>query len=296
MSTLLNSTISLDTQPHHFMNADVSSDQAEWVLVGIPYDGTCSYRPGTRFGPSAIREASWGLETYCPAMGRDLEWVSYADLGDLALPFGNRSSVLSAIEMSTQQVLKARKHWAGLGGEHLITLPVIKAYLEHYPDLAIVHFDAHADLRADYLGEPLSHATVMRRIVEMITPERLMQIGIRSGPQQEFEWMKHNQTLVYTPEAFDARLAQWGSRPIFLTIDLDVLDPSVLPGTGTPEPGGMTYNELQQWLKRLTDKPVVGFDVVELSPPYDASGVSNVVAAKVVRQCLLLTAQIPQNL
>lgn len=281
--------ISFPQQPQHFMGADASFEAAQWVLIGIPYDGTCSYRPGTRFAPSAMREASWGLETYSPQLDRDLDAVSLADLGDLELPLGNRERVLEAIRQAAREVLSHDKHWAGMGGEHLVTLPVIEAYLERYPDLAVVHFDAHADLRDDYMGERYSHATVLRRVVDLIGPERLAQIGIRSGPKSEFDWMNTHHTLMRSREQLTTRLQSWGGRPVFLTVDLDVLDPSVLPGTGTPEPGGMLFTDFQEWLSCLTGLNLVGLDVVELSPPYDASGVSNVVAAKVLRECLLLS-------
>lgn len=279
----------LQCQPKHFMGADHTFEAAEWVLVGIPYDGTTTYRPGTRFGPQAIREASYGLETYSPFLDRELEEVKYTDAGDLDLPFGNRDAVLARIKQAAQEVLSHHKHWAGLGGEHLVTWPVVEAYLDVYPDLAVVHFDAHADLRDDYLGEKLSHATVMRRIVDRIGPERLAQIGIRSGPREEFMWMTRHNTLMKDPVELQEKLTRWGPRPVFVTVDLDILDPSVLPGTGTPEPGGFTFMELEGWLTYLRNLNIVGFDVLELSPPYDPSGVSNVVAAKVVRECLLLT-------
>ncbi len=279
----------LASQPYQFMGADSPIEEAQWVMVGLPYDGTCSYRPGTRFGPNAIREASWGLELYSPFLDKSLENIRYADWGDLELPFGNREAVLTRIRESAEDILKNQKHWIGLGGEHLVTLPVIEAYLKKYPDLCVVHFDAHADLREDYLGERFSHATVMRRIVDLIGPSRLLQIGIRSGPKSEFEWMNQNRTLLSAPSELKKRLDDWKDRPIFLTVDLDVLDPSIFPGTGTPEPGGMSFLDLQNWLSCLQQSHIVGFDALELSPHYDPSGVSNIVAAKVIRECLLLT-------
>lgn len=284
--------LSVCAPTNRFMGADAPWDLAQWVMVGIPYDGTCSFRPGTRFAPNAIREASWGLETYSPRLDLDLETVAYTDAGDLELPFGNRTECLARIGQATAEVLEGQKRWIGFGGEHLVTLPVVEAYLKHYPDLAVVHYDAHADLREDYLGEPLSHATVLRRIVDQIGPERLAQIGIRSGPQSEFLWMKEHKTLMGSLQDLKARLAQWQAqnRPIFVTVDLDILDPSIFPGTGTPEPGGFTFQDLINWLEPLRGSNIVGFDAVELSPPYDASGVSNVVAAKVVRELLLIAA------
>jgi agmatinase len=271
----------------NWMGSCNSYQEAEWVVVGLPYDGTTSYRPGTRFAPSAIRAASWGIETYSPLQQKDLETLNYYDMGDLDFPIGNRDGILHQIYENTVAVLKHQKKWFGIGGEHLVSLPAFQAYVERYPEIGILHFDAHADLREDFLGEKLSHATVLRRMVELISPDRFVQIGIRSGPQEEFDWMKQHGTLVSHVSQLPEARARLENRPVFLTIDLDVLDPSILCGTGTPEPGGQTFNELIGWLQAFSGLNVVGADVVELSPPYDASGVSNVVAAKVIREALL---------
>jgi agmatinase len=280
--------------PRGWMGACESFADADWVLVGIPFDGTTSFRPGARFGPEAIRSASWGLETYSPLQDRDLEQVSYYDAGELEFPLGNRDAILDIIRENARDVLAAGKRWLGLGGEHLVTFPVIEAYIEKYPDLAVLHFDAHADLREDYLGERLSHATVLRRVVDLIGPERLVQLGIRSGPKEEFDWMRRNGTLLERPEDLPRALARLSGRPVFLTIDLDVLDPSIMSGTGTPEPGGMSFSTFVDWLLKFQDLNFVGADVVELSPHYDASGVSTVVAAKVVREVMLMATSVPE--
>jgi agmatinase len=274
--------------PRGWMGACDTLAEADWVLVGLPYDGTCSYRPGTRFGPEAIRAASWGLETYSPISDATLDAVSYFDAGELEFPLGNREAILSIIRDNARDVLAANKRWLGLGGEHLVTYPVIEAYVEKYPDLAVLHFDAHADLRDDYLGEKLSHATVLRRVTELVGPDSLIQIGIRSGPKEEFDWMRQQGTLLKSRDDLPRAMQRLRGRPVFLTIDLDVLDPSIMSGTGTPEPGGLTFRELTDWLLEFRDLRYVGADVVELSPHYDPSGVSNVVAAKVVREVLLL--------
>jgi agmatinase len=273
--------------PRHWMGSTPTLEEADWVMVGMPYDGTTSFRPGTRFGPPAMRDASWGIETFSPFLNADLEGVAYFDAGDLELPMGNRDASLACIHTAATEVLALGKHWLGTGGEHLVTWPVIQAYHKVYPDLAVVHFDAHADLRDDYLGETLSHATVLRRIADLIGPQNLVQIGIRSGPAEEFAWMQQHGTLFHTPDQWPAIQQRLANKPVFLTIDLDVLDPSILPGTGTPEPGGMTFVELQTWLKVLQPLHFVGGDLVELSPHYDASGVSSVVAAKALREALL---------
>lgn len=271
-----------------WMGSVETFDASHIVMVGMPYDGTCSYRPGTRFAPEEIRLASWGLETYSPVQDKNLEAVSFYDAGDLELPFGNRDKSLSIIKTATEEVLNADKKWLGIGGEHLVTWPSIDAYSQKYKDLAVLHFDAHADLRDDYLGEKLSHATVLRRVADRVGSDSLVQIGIRSGPESEFDWMKKHDTLLESKSDLPRGLERLNNRPVYLTIDLDVLDPSVLPGTGTPEPGGMSFNDLMSWLLCFSDLNIVGADVVELAPQIDPTGVSTAVATKVIREVLLL--------
>lgn len=276
-----------------WMGSTATIDEADWVLVGLPYDGTCSFRPGTRFGPAAIRDASWGIETYSPLWHKELgEDIRYYDYGDLELPFGNRERALEAMRLACVEVLNHGKKWFGIGGEHLVTYPAFSEYVKHYPDLAILHIDAHADLRQDYLGEALSHATVLRRCVELVDPNHFVQIGIRSGTREEWDFMRRYQTVFMEPTAEALTLARrkLEGRPIFITFDLDGLDPSILPGTGTPEPGGLTFREVQTWLTHFEGLHFVGADVVELSPHYDHSGVSNVVAAKAIREVMMLLA------
>ncbi len=274
--------------PRSWMGACQSFEEADWVIVGLPYDGTTSFRPGTRFGPEAVRSASWGLETYSPLCDKDLETRRYFDAGELEFPLGNRDAILALIRKNAQQVLAGGKRWLGVGGEHLVTYPAIQAYVEKYPNLAVLHFDAHADLRDDYLGEQLSHATVLRRVADLIGPERLVQIGIRSGPREEFDWMRRHGTLLESEADIPRARQRLEGCPVFLTIDLDVLDPSIMSGTGTPEPGGMDFCTFVRWLRAFDGLDFVGADVVELSPHYDPSGVSTVVAAKVIREVLLL--------
>lgn len=274
--------------PRQWMGSVDDYADADWVMVGLPYDGTTSFRPGTRFGPEMVRPASFGLETYSPYQGTSLDDVKYFDAGELELPVGNRDGCLAMIKQATQEVLADGKRWFGIGGEHLVTWPSFEAYVAKYPDIAVLHYDAHTDLRDDYLGEKLSHATVLRRIADVIGPERMAQIGIRSGPQEEFDWMIENETLIQSVHQIPQAIQKFAGRPVYLTIDLDVLDPSILPGTGTPEPGGMSFETFLQWLLPFKGLNIVGVDVVELSPHYDPSGVSTVVAAKVIREVLLM--------
>ncbi len=268
------------------MGAQESLEGACLALFGMPYDGTCSFRPGTRFGPAAIRNVSDGIETYCPVADRDLEDVHFADLGDLILPPGDKLESLQLIEQAAGELYNTGIMPAGLGGEHLVSLPLVKAAFQRYPDLVLVQFDAHLDLRDDYLGTKLSHATVMRRIMEFVDPSRILQIGPRSGPREEFEIAKKFGT--YRPDTVSATdLSAWiANRPVYVTLDLDVLDPSILPGTGTPEPG-VSFATLQNWIMALSGSQWVGWDVVELSPDYDSSHVSSVVSSKIVRSMIL---------
>ena len=254
------------------------------VMLGLPFDGTCSYRPGSRFAPERLRLASWGLEDYSPIYDKHLEDVKFFDAGELEFPLGNTQKALDVIEQNARQIFTDNKKYLGIGGEHLVTLPAVKACKEKYDNLAVIHFDAHTDLREDYLGERLSHASVMRRIGEIIGFDNIKQIGIRSGLKEEFELMKKHNTQVESSKDLEKLL----NKKIFLTIDVDVLDPSVMPGTGTPEPDGLYYRELAEWIKYLKDFDIVGADVVELAPDYDKSEVSTAVVTKIIRDVLMI--------
>lgn len=273
-----------------FMGAQQNIENATHALFGMPYDGTCSFRPGTRFGPAAIRNVSEGIETYCPLFDRDLEEVRYADLGDLVLPPGAKEDAIEIIERAADNLFKSGVIPCGLGGEHLVSLPLLRAAHRARPDLVLIQFDAHLDLRDDYLGASLSHATVLRRITEFVNPARVLQVGPRSGTREEFQLSKKLGTYrdpSITPDA----LRNWvGDRPLYVTLDLDVLDPSLLPGTGTPEPGGVTFATLDAWIRGLSGCKWIGWDMVELSPDYDVSQVSSVVSAKLVRSLLFASS------
>lgn len=268
----------------NWIGATDDYDNAQIVMVGLPFDGTCSYRPGSRFAPERLRLASWGLEDYSPVYDKHLDDVKFYDAGELEFPLGNTAKTLDVIEKNARVVFQDNKKFLGIGGEHLVTLPAVKACKEKFDNLAIIHFDAHTDLREDYLGEKLSHASVMRRIGEIVGFDNIRQIGIRSGLKEEFELMKKHNTLVKNSSDLDALR----NKKIFLTIDVDVLDPSVLPGTGTPEPDGLMYRELAEWIKFLMDFDIVGADIVELAPDYDKSEVSTAIVSKIVRDVLMI--------
>ena len=272
-----------------FIAFESAFEEAELVLFGIPYDGTTSFRPGTRFGPPAVRQDSFGIETYSPYFDQDLEDYKLCDLGDIELPFGNAVRVMETIESFVRPIAQEGKKIFSIGGEHLVTYPVFKAVFEKYPDLAIIHLDAHTDLREDYMGEKLSHASVIKRIWDHVGDASIYQFGIRSGLKAEFEWSKsHTYLEKFTADTLPEMVKRIGQRPVYLTIDLDVLDPSIFSGTGTPEPGGLSFNALIEALKAMKGLNIVAADAVELAPHYDHSGVSTAVACKLVREMALL--------
>lgn len=273
-----------------FLGCDAEYDEARVVLFGAPFDSTTSFRPGTRFAGPAIRGDSWGLETYSPYQDRDLTDCHIFDSGDLELAIGDSEKVLAVIEERAETILKDDKLPFLIGGEHLVTLGSIRAAARKYPDLHIIHLDAHTDLREDYLGVRLSHACVIRRCWEILGNGRIHQFGIRSGEKDEFEWAKSGHTSLhpFDLEGLEETVESLQGKPVYFTLDLDVLDPSVFPGTGTPEPGGIDYMTLQRAVIAVCQNVcLVGCDVNELCPPYDASGVSTAVACKIIREMLL---------
>lgn len=271
-----------------FIGCDAEYEDARMVIFGAPYDSTTSFRPGTRFGSRAIRSDSFGIETYSPYQDKDLLDTAVFDAGDLELVFGNSPKALAQIRDMTAEILADGKLPIMLGGEHLVTLGAIQAVSDKYPDLHIIHFDAHADLREDYLGEKLSHASVMRRSWELVGDGHIHQFGIRSGDRSEFIWgAEHVETRKFDFTGLAETVAALGHAPVYFTLDLDVLDPSIFPGTGTPEAGGVTFSDLLNAIWLLKPLNIVGFDVNELSPAYDPSGVSTAVACKLLRELIL---------
>lgn len=276
-------------KPGIFMGGDTPYESSDAVILGIPMDYTVSFRPGTRMGALSIRNVSVGIEEYSVYLDRDLADYDYCDLGDLALPFGNVDKSLDLIEQASRQILGDGKFPIFLGGEHLVTYPLIKPFVEKYPDLRVVHFDAHADLRTNYYGENNSHATVMHKVVEMLGPKRVYQFGIRSGIREEFLYARENTYLVLEEvlEPLKAVLAELKGKPVYVTLDIDVVDPAFAPGTGTQEAGGCTSREIIEAIHVLQDLNVVGFDLVEVSPATDSSERTALLAAKLVREAIL---------
>ena len=271
-----------------FIGCDNEYEESKIVIFGAPFDSTTSFRPGTRFASKAMRSESFGVETYSTYQDKDLEDISIFDGGDLELCFGNPSKALNQIEEFTNEIVQDNKIPCMIGGEHLVTLGAVRAVVKKYPDLHIIHFDAHADLRDDYLGEKLSHATVMHRVWDIVGDNKIFQFGIRSGDRAEIYWGRdHVYTNQFTFAGLEDVIEKLKGKPIYLSIDLDVLDPSVFPGTGTPEAGGVTFKELLGAILKVSKLNIVGMDVNELSPIYDQSGSSTALACKVLRELLL---------
>lgn len=274
-----------------FQSCDNTYEESNVVIFSSPMDATCSFRPGTRFAGPAIRQDSIGLEWYSPYFDMDLKDVKTCDIGDLDLPMGDVEKDLDEISRVTKCILDDNKKTMMIGGEHLVTLGTIREYIKKYPDLHIIHCDAHTDLREEFLGRELSHATVLRKCYDLLGDGRIYQFGIRSGDSSEFKWASEGHTHLrkFDLVGLDKCIEALKDKPVYITIDLDVLDPSIFPGTGTPEAGGITYKELQQAILDMKGlHNIVGADIVELSPHYDASGVSTAVACKVLREMVLL--------
>jgi len=271
-----------------FIGCNAPYNEADFVLFGAPFDSTASFRPGSRFAAQEMRTQSVGMETYSPYQDKDMEDLKVFDAGDLQLSIGNTEMALDQVESFTAQILQDRMRPAMVGGEHLVTLGAVRAVYKHYPDLHVIHFDAHADMRDDYLGAALSHATVMRRVWDLLGDGRIYQFGVRSGDRSEFLWGRGRiHTQKFNLAGLEGIAEKLGAKPVYFTFDLDVLDPSVFPGTGNPEAGGACFGEVMDAIKLLSPLNIVGFDIVELSPPYDQSGISTAAACKLLRECLL---------
>ncbi|WP_269611749.1 agmatinase [Prochlorococcus marinus] len=281
-----------------FMAAQRGIDQCRVSLLGVPYDGTCCFRPGARFGPSAVREDSYGIETYCPQLNLDLEDIKFADVGSLDVPIGDAKLTLDYIRDAIDILLKKNLKPLIIGGEHSITSGVIKSIVTHYPELIMLQLDAHADLRDEWLGSQFSHACTMKRCLEILPSNKIFQIGIRSGTKSEFLEMHNTKRLIQhtlgaNAKSLEEALKSFKGTPIYLTFDLDWFDPSIMPGTGTPEPGGYFWGDFAAIIDVIKSHNLIGADVVELSPKLDNTGISSILAAKVIRSLIMLLDKSP---
>lgn len=269
-----------------------SADHAapDAVILGVPYDRTQSYRRGAALGPQAIREASQSIESYSPALDRDLEELRLTDLGDLPVNDLEPPTMVAAVERAISS-LGATALPVVLGGDHTLTVGAVRALAAQHPHLMLVQFDAHADLRDVYEADSWSHACAMRRAWEILGDGRIVQLGVRSGTREEFSFARErcrwSLGALTVPETVFRELRQ---SPVYLSVDIDVLDPACAPGTGNPEPGGPVFRELLEALRLLRGMRVVGIDITEVSPPHDPSGITAVAAATLVRELALLFA------
>lgn len=275
-----------------FILSKPSYEESDAVIYGMPMDWTVSFRSGSRFGPGRIREASLGLEEYSPYIDRHLEDVNYFDAGDIPLPFGNAAKSLDLIEAYVDGLLADGKFPLGLGGEHLVSWAVFRAMFKKYPDMAIIHIDAHADLREQYEGEPLSHSTPIRKACDLIGPENVYSFGIRSGMREEFQFAKESGMYLAkfdVVEPLKEVLPILAGRNVYVTIDIDVLDPAHAPGTGTAEAGGITSKELLEAITLISNSNlnIIGADLVEVAPAYDPTEQTQIAASKFIREMLL---------
>ena len=276
-----------------FMGSQNNPKDCKVGIFGANYDGTTSYKPGTRFGPCAIRNASYSLESYCPQVNKDLEDIKYYDAGSAILNLKDTKHVIQSVDLATRYLIDKKLKPLLLGGEHSITVGAIQALIEKFPKLILVQLDAHADLRESYQSNKFSHACAIKRCLEIMPSKKIFQIGIRSGTKEEFKIMKDKKQLINfkTGEPnthLKKTLEPFKNHPIYLTIDLDWFDPSLVSGTGTPEPGGYFWHDFDNIIQTLNSFRIIGADIVELSPDIDVSGVSSVVAAKVVRSLIMI--------
>jgi agmatinase len=274
-----------------FLGARPDPAGADIVLYGIPFEGRVNQRKGAFQGPGEIRRASDLIETYAPRLDGDLADLVLADAGDVQVPDLSPRDALAAVATELRQVLVPTQRWVLLGGDHTTTAAVVEVALQHYPDLRVVQFDAHPDLRTEYLGEAWNYASAMTRVLDHLGPDRLYQIGLRTGDREE--WVPPRGTRLFPGWAGSAQDAaasiaeELVGQPLYVTIDIDVLDPSIVPGTGAPEPGGITVTDLLAALRHLAGARVIGFDLVEVSPRWDPSGRTGVTAAAIVRDAIL---------
>ena len=271
---------------YNFLESDNSIEDNDIIIVGYPYDSSASFRAGSRKGPMSLRYYSYSLETFSPYFKKDIHTKKYADIGDIELSFGDFNLIENTIYNKTKELLQKGKRIISIGGEHTITYPIIKAYNENYENLIMIILDAHADLREEYLGNKYSHACTSNLCSKVIGYNNIIQLGPRSYTEEEYKLL--NNLLFYSENINDFDFSLLKDKNIYLSIDLDILDPSILPGTGTPEPDGIMFNDLIKFLTQLYKFKVIGADIMELAPDYDISGISSIVASKILRELILI--------
>jgi agmatinase len=264
---------------------------ARIVIYGIPFEGRVNLRKGADSGPLDVRRASDSIETYSPFLDRDLDDLRLADIGDCELPDG--AAPREQLDAARDEI---RGWWKPglipymLGGDHTATVPVIEALAPAFPELRVLQLDAHPDLREEFLGERYNYASAMARVMDTVSPERVYQVGIRTGAREEYARRRPRffpAFTVHPVEAVRAILPELRRHPLYVTIDVDVLDPAEAPGTGSPEPGGLRVPELIEIVRMLGECDVIGGDLVEVAHAWDPSGRTGIAASWVIRESLL---------
>jgi agmatinase len=278
--------------------------RARVAILGVPFDSGVSYRPGARFGPAAIRAGSKLLRPYHPALEVQ-PWSLHqvADAGDLAPNPFDLVEAIGQIEAGANSTLERADRIVALGGDHTIALPLLRVARGRHGPIALVHFDAHLDTWDTYFGAAYTHGTPFRRAFEegLLAEDRCAHVGIRGslyGTRDLEEDAGFGFEIVSTVDvaragvdwAIERIRARVGDSPVYVSIDIDVLDPAHAPGTGTPEAGGLTTREVMLILRGLAGLPIVGVDVVEVAPPYDHAELTSIAAANLVYECLALLA------
>ncbi|MHB8231757.1 MAG: agmatinase [bacterium] len=286
---ILSENGNLISKTSSFFSSVGSYEKSDLILLGIPMDYTASNIPGSRFAPKRIRELSYTLESYSPIFDDSIDGKFY-DAGDIIMPWGNIGKSISFIDNIAKELIDDGKKIVGIGGDHLITYPIVKQYISKFKDLVVLQFDAHTDLRDEWSSEKYSHATVLRRVHEVIKKGNLYQFGIRSGSKEEFDFAEKH-CHIYKNEVYEPLKRVIGSltgKDVYLTIDIDVLDPAFAPGTGYIEAGGISSKELFDSISLLLHEAnVVGADVVEVCPPTDNSDRTSAIAAKLIREIII---------
>lgn len=269
-------------------------EKAEYIIFGVPFDATSTYRAGARFGPASIRQASLNIETYSVRTGIDVEDLSLHDLGDIHVS-ADTDKTLKTLELVTKDILKAEKTPVAIGGEHTITFGLTRGLAKNASTTAIISFDAHLDLRNEFQGLKMSHTTFMRRINEKVRPAKIIEIGTRAVCKEELTYAKKAGIEFYTTQnvrkvgtkrishQLEEKLAKY--KNIYVSVDMDILDPAFVPAVQNPEADGLEMHHLLDILETVCDKRVVGFDVLEIAPDYD-QGISAIQTAKVIFEML----------
>jgi len=274
-----------------FIGCNLALADARIVIYGIPFEGRVNLRKGADAGPLDVRLGSESIETYSPALARDLEDLAIADIGDCELPAG--APPREQLDAAREQIAA---WWRPglipfmLGGDHTATVSVIEVLAPAFPELRILHLDAHPDLREEFLGERYNYASAMARVMDVVAPERVYQVGMRTGAREEYRRKTphlYPAHAVHPVEAVRSLLPELRRHPLYVTIDVDVLDPSEAPGTGAPEPCGLTASELIAIIRLLEPCPIVGTDLMEVAQAFDASGRTAITASWILREAIL---------